>query len=563
MLKQTKGRLFQPAMIWCQSIVVLANSDAPISLDFTVNSVTSGYNKRKFGKHLPTMPLTNLHPITVYADISCPFCFVLHERLLALEVIERIDWRTIEHAPGANSKTHDPRQITQLNTEYRLILKRASDVKVTNPGFVPNTAVVNRYLYRLASQYPQRLTEFRTLFYRALWRQGLDISDEQVLNGLLRDNGIDDLATDELIEEKLARWQRKWQFADFDLRIPVMLRDQTEVMLGLQHVKSILSFINFQKFDELEQGDLCQFISKDTVLVLCSKTLKKQLSELAHSEKTVLYFYTDEAALLSDLSRQQADLVLLDANMQGSFSLCGQVKELGADFANLPIVFFSDSEARALESRAFSTGAADFVCLKTQSDALISRLKHHIRCKHQLDILSDHAAHDGLTGLYNKREFENCLEREWRYACRHRRSIGILMLDIDHFKAFNDHYGHPAGDEALVKVASSLAECLFRGTDLAARYGGEEFVIILPNTDEESLKTIAERIREAVKDLHIQHEYSETSSQLTVSIGIALTEAHADNNYLMLIEVADQCLYQSKDDGRDQVKYSQLAAPSY
>lgn len=509
------------------------------------------------------MQSTIKHPITVYADISCPFCFVLHERLLTLKLIDKVTWRTIEHAPGANSQTRDPRQIAQLNQEYRLILKRASDVKVVNPGFVPNTALVNRYLFCLGAQYPERLNEIRTLFYRALWQQGLDVSEPAVLDKLLTELGIDGLDFDPLIEEKLARWQRKWQFADFDMRIPVMLRDHTEVMLGLQHAKSILSFVNFQSIGQLNQGDICHFISKDIIVVLCHKALRDGLSAMTDSDKTALHFYEDGEALLKDLSHRPVDLVLLDANFEDSFGLCQQIKELGGHFNHMPIVFINDREFRNREQQAFNTGATDFICFQSQSDALLARLKSHIRCKHQLEILSDHAAHDGLTGLYNKREFENCLEREWRHACRHRKSIGILMLDIDHFKAFNDHYGHPAGDEALVKVASSIASCVYRGTDLAARYGGEEFVIILPDTDEQSLTAIAERIQKSVKKLAISHELSKTSVILTVSIGIALTDAHADNNYLMLIEVADQCLYQSKRDGRNSIKFSQLAAPQY
>jgi diguanylate cyclase (GGDEF)-like protein len=509
------------------------------------------------------MSWSNKIRITVYADMSCPFCFVLHERLLTLKLLDKVEWRTIEHAPGANASTRDPRQIEQLNQEYRMILKRAGDVKVANPGFIPNTSLVNQYLYQVSKQFPDRIGQIRMLLYRALWQQGVDISDKAMLEALLQEQGIVLTDIESQVYERLARWQRKWQFADFDLRIPVMLRDQTEVMLGLQNAKSVTAFIDFQSLQDFQTGDICRFISKDTILVLCNKAYQQPLTQLADSEKTALLFYHGSAQLLDDMAKKRPDLLLLDESIEGNFELCQQAKTLNGLSNDLPTVFLSQDLQRVNESKAFRSGAIDYICFQTQTDALFSRLKNHIRIKHRLDILSDHAAYDGLTGLYNKVELENCLEREWRYACRYRHSLAVLMLDIDHFKAYNSFFGHPTGDEALIKISSAISGCVFRGTDVVARYGGEAFAIILPNTDKKSLLSICERIKAAVEKQNIQHQPGFEVKHLTVSIGAGLSQAHADNNFLMLIELAEQCLYQAKSAGRNCIQFDELSAPGY
>lgn len=508
------------------------------------------------------MQLTERPKITVYADISCPFCFALHERLIALDALHLVQWRTIEHAPGANSSIRDARQIEQLSEEYRLVLKRAKDVKVTNPGFIPNTALVNQYLHHLSEQYPDKIDDIRTLIYRALWQKSQDISNRDVLLQLLAEHGYEVKGIGPDASDTLSRWQRKWQFADFDQRIPVMLRDHTEVMLGLQHKETIGTFVSFGEVQEMQDGNICQFISKDVIMVLCKDEHRAMLLTLAEGENTTLIFFDDQQSLLSELRKNKPDLVLLDEHTENCFGLCSEVKDLN-NFRDMPVVVMSDNIQRDQEKHAFKSGAVDYICIKNQARALFSRLKNHINCKHRMDILCDHAAHDGLTGLYNKRELDNCLEREWRYACRYQKYIGILMIDVDHFKAYNDHYGHPAGDETLIKVANTISDCVFRGHDMVARYGGEEFVVILPNLKPHSLGLIADRIRVAVMDLGILHRGSESSDVVSVSVGGALTKAHADNNFMMLMELADKCLYQAKNEGRNRFQLDVLATPKY
>lgn len=161
---------------------------------------------------------------------------------------------------------------------------------------------------------------------------------------------------------------------------------------------------------------------------------------------------------------------------------------------------------------------------------------------------------DELTGLANRRQFAQRLEAEWARAVRERRPIGLIMLDIDYFKQFNDRYGHPAGDACLRRIARTVAAAIRRPTDLAARYGGEEFVVILPDTDEEGALHVARAIGEAVRRLGMRHESSEPFGVVTVSQGVAVRHPDVGDSPEHLLFAADQALYAAKTAGRNQLK---------
>lgn len=158
---------------------------------------------------------------------------------------------------------------------------------------------------------------------------------------------------------------------------------------------------------------------------------------------------------------------------------------------------------------------------------------------------------DGLTKIGNRRRFESFLADEWHRALRQNNEISLALIDIDHFKAFNDTYGHQAGDEALQQVAEALAGAVKRPSDLVARFGGEEFAIVLGGTDAAGALIIASEAFQNVRKLAIPHSSSETEAQLTISIGVATFRAGFDNSDVDLINAADKALYGAKRDGRD------------
>ena len=159
---------------------------------------------------------------------------------------------------------------------------------------------------------------------------------------------------------------------------------------------------------------------------------------------------------------------------------------------------------------------------------------------------------DGLTGIANRRCYDNYLEKEWMRAIREKTPITIIMIDIDDFKLFNDHYGHSAGDKCLRNVARTLNSLFKRPADLVARYGGEEFSIVLPNTD--NAFSIANNCRAAIEDLHILHEHSNVSNEVTISVGVSSAIPSGIMDPYELVNYADKALYRAKESGRNRVE---------
>jgi diguanylate cyclase (GGDEF)-like protein len=169
---------------------------------------------------------------------------------------------------------------------------------------------------------------------------------------------------------------------------------------------------------------------------------------------------------------------------------------------------------------------------------------------------------DGLTGLANRRNFDDVLAREWRRAVREEKPLSAIMLDIDHFKAYNDNYGHLAGDDCLRNVASMIRAALKRPSDFAARYGGEEFVVVLPDTDRRGAAGVAERMRREIEAAGMPHAHSSASNVVTVSAGAATLVPQDGMTPSRLIALVDAALYAAKLGGRNQVKSSGAATNS-
>lgn len=183
--------------------------------------------------------------------------------------------------------------------------------------------------------------------------------------------------------------------------------------------------------------------------------------------------------------------------------------------------------------------------------------KHEAELKQERDLALLHSRTDSLTKLYNRRCFDEYLHREFSSARNASRSFSVMMIDIDHFKLFNDHYGHLLGDSCIVRVAGSIQSSLWRASDVVARFGGEEFAVLLPGIDLHEAKIIGERIRSSVEALGIPHLKSTTSKFVTISLGISSLEENEHLTEMGLLEIADEALYKAKKAGRNQVAFLQ------
>ncbi|MCJ1884252.1 sensor domain-containing diguanylate cyclase [Pseudomonas sp. LA21] len=173
--------------------------------------------------------------------------------------------------------------------------------------------------------------------------------------------------------------------------------------------------------------------------------------------------------------------------------------------------------------------------------------------------LEEYSYKDGLTGVANRRMFDSVLDTEWGSAQRSGQPLSLVLLDIDYFKQYNDHYGHVQGDDCLRSVGKALAGALHRPRDFIARFGGEEFVLVLPETDSEAAAQVAERCRHVIREQRIAHEQSRVAPLLTISLGVGTAVPHAGDRPLDFVAAVDRLLYQAKQDGRNRLAVAQWA----
>ena len=184
-----------------------------------------------------------------------------------------------------------------------------------------------------------------------------------------------------------------------------------------------------------------------------------------------------------------------------------------------------------------------------------ARIANHLELKRYRDLLADLAWVDGLTGVRNRRQFDDFIERELRTAVRADRPLSLIMLDIDYFKHYNDHYGHLVGDDCLKKVAQALEHSLCRSADMIFRYGGEEFACLLPETNAAGAMAVAHRMLDVIQTLNIEHVNS-AKKIITVSIGVCTLIPQQRSKIENLIVPADKALYRAKELGRNRVEFA-------
>ncbi|TNC92406.1 diguanylate cyclase domain-containing protein [Thalassolituus sp.] len=248
---------------------------------------------------------------------------------------------------------------------------------------------------------------------------------------------------------------------------------------------------------------------------------------------------------------RQPDVLLLDHAFVGQQlqRFCHQWTHDPATRDISLVVMGPDDEE--LETGALSAGASEYLRKPLSSPLCRVRIGRILDTREEIRRLEALCVTDGLTQIANRRYFDDFLTAEWRRAIREEGNIGLIMVDIDHFKGFNDHYGHPEGDKCLKRVAQCLKEQAQRPRDMVARYGGEEFAIVLPSIHFEGMKVVAERIRDALAAMAIPNAASDTDPRVTVSMGLAWAEPNAKDKVTTLIEAADEALYAAKSGGRN------------
>ena len=270
------------------------------------------------------------------------------------------------------------------------------------------------------------------------------------------------------------------------------------------------------------------------------------------------------------------DLILMDVIMpdMDGIEACRLIKS-NRCLKDIPIIVITASDITETLERAFTAGAMDFITKPVKPLELKARVLSALKIKYEIDQrkareaelvkvleelenanreLSRLSSLDGLTGIANRRHFEQIYDMEWRRAARTGSELSVLFLDLDFFKYYNDTYGHQEGDDCLKQVAAAAGAILKRPGDLLARYGGEEFVVILPETSIAGAAEVAEAIRQAIERCNIPHSASPVAAHVTVSVGVAGGRVTPEDKPSDFIARADKALYEAKHSGRNRVK---------
>ena len=287
---------------------------------------------------------------------------------------------------------------------------------------------------------------------------------------------------------------------------------------------------------------------------------------------------------LQSLDVIEPDLILLDVNMPGidGHKVCETLKAQ-KKYKTTPIIFISASDQVLNKVKAFQLGAIDYITkpfhieevlirvenqlnqkrlyqeLQKQNNLLKREIEERLRIEvalteanQKLELL---ASLDGLTGIANRRRFDQYLEAEWQRCLRGKFELSLMLIDVDFFKNYNDCYGHLLGDDCLKQIANILQDNIQRATDLVARYGGEEFVVVLPHTPQVGALEVAQRIQGAISAQQLPHRGSSVSEYITLSIGITTTIPHSTRTIADFVDWADQALYRAKISGRNRIVF--------
>jgi two-component system, chemotaxis family, response regulator WspR len=298
------------------------------------------------------------------------------------------------------------------------------------------------------------------------------------------------------------------------------------------------------------------------------------IRKMLNAESGMVFHYCqDPSTALQVAADKHVTVILQDLIMDGvsGFDMLERFRANPAT-ANIPIIVLSSKEDPRDKREAFEKGSNDYLVKIPDKIELIARIRAHSKSymlqkerdaafqalqtmQRELEAknlqLEKISSSDGLTGIANRRRFNEALSSEWQRARRNRGLLGIILMDVDYFKKYNDSYGHLQGDDCLRRVAAALELAVKRPADLVARYGGEEFVVLVPETDAAGVAHVAEHLRVAVSELQIPHGGSDVSPFVSISLGSVVVSPTTEDGELQMIEDADKALYQSKRAGRN------------
>lgn len=301
---------------------------------------------------------------------------------------------------------------------------------------------------------------------------------------------------------------------------------------------------------------------KYKILIVEDSLFQQRILSTALGEDYTLKLLDRGSDILQHVQSFQPSLILLDiilADISG-FEVLKTLKESN-DSRTIPVLIITNLDSTADEEKGLRMGAMDYIRKPFSVSVLKARVKNHIQIVKQIETIEQLGYIDVLTELPNRRKFDYLLTYEWHRSMRKQTHLGILMIDIDSFKHYNDTYGHAQGDMMMQELGRILNITLERSTDVACRWGGEEFAVLIPEASEQELMIVAEKIRKNIADIRIPTAQGESITCVTASIGALLAAPQRTDNKPNCIEQVDKLLYKAKARGKNQVQFGVYCAP--
>ena len=502
---------------------------------------------------LDRLNAVNLDEYVAYIDLNCPFCYAHHERLCGWGQGGRLQWRLVEHASHIIDGPFDVAQETILAREVLSLHRRAPDVNVVLPPRRYSSMLATRLVIYVQREYPETREALLTGIYRALWREGLDIGDEQVLSSLLEANDLPLSLLDRChaAPAEMAVWQHSWESADYDTCIPVTTHVPSgRVLVGLPDERVLMEFFLGARSRLLDNA-VCFYRPRPAIL-LCGTlsdlwpllTTIRQWADIIVKESIAM-----AQTLLSGAGRIDMVIVHADVITQKTrdplVKLCAEIE--------VPWLWATLTPNDLDESAALSAGAAEYLPVVGDAAIARSRLNRLIVDRLIQTPMDVDGRTDPMTGLADRRGFIEYLAAQWEHSRISRRPLSLLFINLDRFKAFNAVEGILAGDERLKGVARAIEQTLEGADPFLARIGGDIFVVLLAEESAERAQEFAERLRIIIRSQRFVAQKGSNPPLLTASIGVATRRVLSGIAPDVLIEAAEEACRAAKQDGRDQV----------
>ncbi len=296
-------------------------------------------------------------------------------------------------------------------------------------------------------------------------------------------------------------------------------------------------------------------MGRPTILIVDDEPTNIQALAAHLGEEFEVRFALGGTDALRIMEESDIDLVLLDMVMPGMSGLevLASIKA-NPEKAQIPVIFVTASGDEADEATGLDRGAVDYVVKPFRPAVVLARIRTHLELRRQRQLLERHAFIDSLTGIGNRRRFDEALKSTWSNAMEDSSALALAIIDIDHFKRYNDHYGHPQGDRALQQVAEVLSDAVSHQEATPTRYGGEEFALILSSATQQKIRETVVSMMNGIQRAKIAHKASLVTDSLTLSIGVVSLFPTEKDDPNMLVQLADKQLYLAKESGRNQVR---------